>query len=374
MIYFDHAATGFPKSEGVLRAIMKAHRTFGNPGRSGHLPARMAEEMLFECRTRLAELFGSTPENVVLTSGATVALNLAIKGLYTPGGEVVTSDLEHNAVMRPLQALRLAQQITLKQFHVDLTSDDKTVEHFALCAGKHAGMAVITHASNVCGRLLPIERMRESVAREDFVIVADCSQTAGHIPIDIRKLGADVICIPGHKGLYGPMGTGALICNPDREIHFRTLIEGGSGVQSLSSGMPDFLPERLEPGTPNVCGIAGLCAAAEEFRYPREEGRLCELLAEGLKSRRGVRIHGREDGGAYLPVVLFNLEGTDCETVADALSAKGFAVRAGLHCAPAAHRSLGTLETGGVRVSIGRGNTEEDVRRFLAALEQKNTP
>lgn len=368
MTYFDHAATGFPKSEAVLRAMTQAHRTLGNPGRSGHPPARMAEELVFSCRCRLAELFGSTPENVVLTPSATFALNLAIKGLYLPGSEVITSDLEHNAVVRPLHALRLAQEITMKQFRVDLASDEKTVENFSLCAGKHAAMAVVTHASNVCGRLLPLEKMRESVGREDFLLIADCSQTAGHIPIDIRKLGADVICIPGHKGLYGPMGTGALICNPDKELRFRTVVEGGSGTQSILTGMPESLPERLEAGTPNVCGIAGLCAAAKEFRYPREEGRLCEMLAEGLKSKRGVRIHGREDGGAYLPVVLFNLEGTDCETVAEALSAKGFAVRAGLHCAPTAHRALGTLETGGVRVSIGRGNTEEDVKRFLSAF------
>ena len=283
MVYFDHAATGFPKSDTVLRAMAMAHRSMGNPGRSGHLPARLAEETVFRCRTKLAELFGSTPENVVLTAGATMALNLAVKGLYVPGCEVVTSDLEHNAVMRPLYALRSAQEITLKQFHVDLASDEKTVRNFAYSVGKHTAMAVVTHGSNVCGRLLPIAEMRRQIDREDFLLIVDCSQTAGHIPIDIRSLGADVICIPGHKGLYGPMGTGALICNPDRELRFRTVIEGGSGVLSLSPGMPDFLPERLEAGTPNVCGIAGLCAAAEEFRPQKKTAsRLC-LLPLSLK-------------------------------------------------------------------------------------------
>ena len=368
MVYFDNAATGFPKSDAVLRAMAEAHLRFGNPGRSGHSPARLAEEAVYKCRCLLADLFGSTPECVVLCASATAALNMAIKGLYPKGGEVVTSNMEHNAVMRPLHSLRLAQEITLKQFRVDLESDEKTVENFALCAGKYAGMAVVTHASNVCGRLLPLRKMREAVGREDFLFIADCSQTAGHISVDIRELGADVICIPGHKGLYGPMGTGALIVHPERKPYFRTVIEGGSGVFSISPEMPPMLPERLEAGTPNVCGIAGLAAALTEFSYPAKEGALCELLADGLQQKSGIRVHGRADGGAYLPVVLFNREGTDPESVAEALSEKGICVRAGLHCAPQAHLALGTSETGGIRVSLGRSNTEDEVRRFLNAL------
>lgn len=368
MIYLDHAATSFPKSGAVLLAVQNALMLCGNPGRSGHPPARAADEILFRCRSLLAKLFGSTPENVVFTLNATAALNTAIKGLYPPGCEVVTSTLEHNSVMRPLHALRKAQEITLKQFRVDLASDESTVENFRLCAGRHAGMAVVTHASNVCGRVLPVKAMREAVGREQFLFIVDCAQTAGHIPINIREMGADVICIPGHKGLGGPMGVGALICNPERKLHFRTLTEGGSGSGSARAEMPELLPERLEAGTPNVSGIAGLAASLERFRYPEREKQLCAFLAEELGKMRGIRVYGRERGGEYMPVLLFNREGMDCEAEAEELARKGFAVRAGLHCAPAAHRALGTIGTGGVRISLGAGNTEEEAEQFLRAV------
>lgn len=372
MIYLDNAATGFPKSDAVGRAMQDALVSCGNPGRSSHTPARNADRVLFRCRELLAERFGSTPENVVLTKNATEALNLAIKGLYRPGGEVLTSTLEHNAVMRPLNALRGAQEITLKQFRVDLTDDGVTVENFRIAAGERTDMAVLTHASNVCGRILPIRAMRDAVKREDLLLIVDASQTAGHIPVDIRALGADVLCLPGHKGLYGPTGTGALICNPDRVPYFRTILEGGSGIESRAVGMPEELPERLEAGTQNVCGFAGLAAALAEFRFPDKEQNLFRLLFRELQRRNGVRLYGApaDDASAekYVPVLLFNRDGIDCEAFAERLASREIAVRAGLHCAPAAHRALGTLETGGVRVSLGRGNTPADLQYFLDAL------
>lgn len=369
MIYLDNAATGFPKSDAVFHAMREAFYTCGNPGRSSHLPARNADGVLYRCRKLLAKQFGSTPERVILTKNATEALNLAIKGLYREGGEVLTSTLEHNAVMRPLQALRLEQKITLKQFRADLAEDAITVENFRLAAGSRTDMAVVTHASNICGRVLPIREMRAAVKRNDFLMIVDCSQTAGHIPIDIRELGADVICIPGHKGLYGPMGTGALICHPKRSLLFRTIVEGGSGIDSRAVGMPEVLPERLEAGTPNVCGFAGLEAALSEFRYPAEEKKLFYNLINELQNKKDIRLHGWSARGSYVPVLLFNKDGADCEALGELLSERGIAVRAGLHCAPAAHRALGTLESGGVRVSLGRATTEEELRLFLKAIE-----
>lgn len=368
MIYLDNAATGFPKSDAVFRAMQEAFYTCGNPGRSSHVPAQQADLVLFRCRKLLAAQFGSTPEHVILTKNATEALNLAIKGLYRRGGEVLTSTLEHNAVMRPLQALRRAQEITLKQFRVSPTDDAMTVDNFRMAAGERADMAVVTHASNVCGRILPIRDMRKAVRRKDFLMIVDCSQTAGHIPIDIRELGADVICIPGHKGLYGPMGTGAIICHPNRTPLFRTIIEGGSGIDSRSPEMPEVLPERLEAGTPNVCGIAGLAAALEEFRFPQQEGALYQQLIRALQTRPDIQIYGWSPHGSYTPVLLLNRTGTDCETLGEQLAKQDIAVRAGLHCAPAAHRALGTLETGGVRISLGRDTTEEDLHALLNAL------
>ena len=368
MIYLDNAATGFPKSPYVQDAMRQAFFACGNPSRGSHALSGRADEVLYRCRVLLAQRFGTVPERVILTKNATEALNLAIKGLYPVHGEVLTSDLEHNAVLRPLHALRTAGEITLKQFRVSLSDDHVTVENFRTAAGKTVSMAVVTQGSNVCGRVLPVKEMRESVGRRDFLMILDCSQTAGHIPIDITELGVDAICIPGHKGLYGPMGTGALICHPTRPLVFRTLIEGGSGVLSRSVFMPEELPERLEAGTPNVYGIAGLGAALEEFSYPTKENALFQKLVKALKGRKDINLHGYHKNGRYLPVLLFNKEGEDCEDVARRLAEREIAVRAGLHCAPAAHRAIGTGDLGGVRVSLGRGNSERDIETLLAVL------
>ncbi len=368
MIYFDNAATGLPKSESVANAMRDACLRCGNPGRSAHGYARAADDILYECRKKLASLFGSVPERVILTKSATEALNFAIKGLYREDSEVLCSNMEHNAVMRPLQALRMCGEITLKQFRVDLADDGVTVENFRLAAGTRTDMAVVTHASNICGRVLPLADMRKSVGREDLLMIADCSQTAGHIPIDIKKLGVDAICVPGHKGLYGPMGTGALILHPEREYSFCTVIEGGSGIDSRAITMPEVLPERLEAGTPNVCGFAGLSTALDEVSFGKHERKLHRFLIEGLQSKKDVRLHGYHTRGTYVPVALFNKYGVDCEVLAEQLASNGVAVRAGLHCAPCAHRALGTLDTGGVRISLGRANTEDEIRRFLELI------
>ena len=358
MIYLDNAATGFPKSPGVWEAMKKALLECGNPSRGSHSLSKNADEVLYRCRVLLAKQFGTLPEKVVLTKNATEALNLAVKGLAPKGGEVVTSDLEHNAVLRPLHALRAAREITLKQFRTSLSDDGVTVENFRTAVGSTTGLAVVTHASNVCGRILPLKAMREAVDRKDFLMIA----------IDITDLGADVICIPGHKGLYGPMGTGALICHPTRELAFRTLIEGGSGVHSRSLFMPEELPERLEAGTPNVYGFAGLAAALSEFSLPQKENALFGELEKAMREKQNVRIHGYHKSGRYVPVLLFNKQGFDCEVLAERLAEKGIAVRGGLHCAPAAHRTIGTGAMGGVRVSLGRANTALHLEALLEAL------
>ncbi|MBQ3154365.1 MAG: aminotransferase class V-fold PLP-dependent enzyme [Clostridia bacterium] len=368
MIYFDNAATGFPKSASAANAMRDACLCCGNPGRSGHLLARRADEILYNCRKKLASLFGSVPERVILTKGATEALNYAIKGLYREDSEVLCSNMEHNAVMRPLQALRMCGEIVLKQFRAEIADDNVTVDNFRLAVGKHSDMAVVTHASNVCGRVLPLAEMRAAVGREDFLMIADCSQTAGHIPIDIRQLGVDAICVPGHKGLFGPMGTGALILHPDRAYSFCTIIEGGSGIDSRAISMPEVLPERLEAGTPNVCGFAGLCAALDEVTFDTDEMHLYQQLVDGLIAKKEIRLHGYHAHGAYVPTLLINKQNRDCEELAEYLAENGVAVRAGLHCAPCAHRALGTLDSGGVRISLSKHNTEEEIQRFLQLI------
>ncbi|MBO4452478.1 MAG: aminotransferase class V-fold PLP-dependent enzyme [Clostridia bacterium] len=370
MIYLDNAATGMPKSTSVGKAMADALKNCGNPGRGGHAYSVRAAETVYDCRKKLAEMFGTRPELVVFTSGATAALNMAIKGTNRDGGVTVVSSLEHNSVIRPVNALRKSGKTVMRQFRVEINDDHETLYNFSVAA-RSATNAVITHASNVCGRILPIKALRRE-APSDCVFILDASQTAGHIPFTVTGLGVDVMCIPGHKGLYGPTGIGALIINPDSPVCIETLLEGGTGTDSKSRDMPETFPERLEPGTQNVCGIAGLSAAIDGFSYPEREKEIFRYLTEEMRRLPGIELCGAPGGDnfdGYVPVLLFNKKGFDCEELCAELSDRGFALRAGYHCAPSAHFTLGTAETGGVRISPGRSNTVSEIRKFLKALD-----
>ncbi|MBR0230639.1 MAG: aminotransferase class V-fold PLP-dependent enzyme [Clostridia bacterium] len=369
MIYFDNAATGMPKNPAAIKAMTEAMLKCGNPGRGGHPYSVEAAETVYNCRKKLAAMFGSRPDLVIFTSGATEALNIAIKGANRRGGLTVVSSMEHNSVIRPLNVLRRRGETSLRQFRVDIESDADTLENFAAVT-RGASNIVVTHASNVCGRVLPIKEMR-ALAPEDAVFILDASQTAGHIPVSVTELGADVICLPAHKGLCGPMGVGALIINPESGVYLDSLIEGGTGTNSKSPDMPDQYPEHLESGTQNVAGIAGLSAALDGFAYPVRERRVFAYLLRAMRLLPGITLHGAPEPGkeeAFMPLILFNQTGADCETLAEKLAEAGFALRAGYHCSPAAHRTLGTYETGGVRLSLGEGNTLREAERFIAAL------
>ncbi|HAN21903.1 MAG: hypothetical protein A2Y15_06145 [Clostridiales bacterium GWF2_36_10] len=376
MIYFDNAATGYPKSERAFEAMKTAYFESGNAGRSGHDLANEGARILFNCRKSTGELFGCEPEQVVLTKNATEALNLAIKGAFTEEnninkkGEVLISSLEHNSVLRPVYALCQNKGITKKQFKVDIYNDDKTVENFEKAISKKTSMVVCIHASNVCGRILPIKRLVEKAKKHNIIFILDASQTAGHFPVTFEELGADIICLPGHKGLYGPMGTGLLLINQKSHLYFKTIMEGGSGTRSLEKEMPLFLPERLEYGTQNNCGFAGLAAACEELVYPVELHKVFEYLVEKMRIRDDIILYGEPKGNydKYVPVLLFNKKDAYCEDVASMLNEKGIAVRAGYHCSPLAHIALGTIKKGGVRISFGRSNTIEEVDYLLNVL------
>lgn len=370
-VYLDNAATLYPKSAGVLRAMERAFWDCGNGGRGGHPLSLAAVDTIYRCREALSRLFGCESENVVLCSGATLALNMAIKGLAPRGGGVICSTLEHNAVLRPIYALAAEGRIRQGFFSPSFESEEKTVAAFKAALKKGVRLAVFTHASNVCGMCLPVKELCHAARERGVLTVVDCAQTAGHIPLNIRELGADVICVAGHKGLGGPMGTGAMIINPEFSGIIGTVIEGGTGVASRDRFMPSVLPERLEAGTANVMGYAGLAAAAEELEpAPEREERLRVRLAEGLKSIKGVRVYGADAKADYAPVVLFNVEGIPSDTVAEGLAERGICVRGGLHCAPLAHRVLQTGAYGGVRASLGRGSTEEDCESLLLAVEE----
>ena len=330
-----------------------------------------AAQMLLDCRTELAELFHvPEPEQVVFTMNATHGLNLAIKSLVPYGGRAVISGYEHNAVTRPLAALGADIRVAA----APLFEPDMTAAAFDKAITPDVDAVICTHVSNVFGAVQPIEQVAALCRERGVPLIVDASQSAGVLPLDMTALGAAFIAMPGHKGLYGPQGTGVLLCCG--RVETAPLIEGGTGSVSIQQEMPDFLPDRLEAGTHNVPGIAGLLAGV---RFVRERGleqiclherKLALRASEGLRSIPGVSVCARRDLFAQTGVLSFVPEGQDAELVGNALAEAGVAVRAGMHCAPLAHRTAGTLDSGTVRLSFSAFNTPEEVDRFLAVLPE----
>ena len=360
MIYLDHGATSFPKPEAVCRAVGEAMTACANPGRGSHEAAQAGAEVLYRCREAAGELFHMAPENVVLTMNCTQGLNMAIRTLVRPGDRVVISGFEHNAVTRPLWALGARITVAGRR----LFDWEDTVRSFRKALDRGAKCAVFTHASNVFGYVLPIGELAGECRRRGVPFILDAAQSAGAVPIDFEQLGAAFIAMPGHKGLLGPMGTGLLLCGRLP----RPLLMGGTGSESEAQSMPDFLPDRAEAGTANVPGFAGL---TEGIRLVLQEGPEAigrREAALAVYTARELQKLGYEvfAGPHQLGTVSFRGK-TDCQTLCDRLP--GIALRAGLHCAPLAHRSAGTLETGTVRVSFGRSSTEADARRFMKEIK-----
>ena len=370
MIYFDAGATTLQKPEAVARAMYRAVGTLSSPGRGSYPATRAAEETDLRCRTLAAELFGVTdPEQVVFTSSATHGLNIAIRTLVKPDGRVVISGYEHNAVTRPLHAIP-SVEITVAD--APLFDREEMVPQFAQALETPADAVLCTHVSNVFGCRLPVERIAALCRERGVPFVLDASRSAGTLPVDMAALGAAFVAMPGHKGLYGPQGTGLLLCGMEPE----PLLRGGTGSQSLLQVMPDQLPDRLEPGTHNMPGIAGLL---EGLRFVKARGteriavherRLTRQLAARLKEMPGVEVFFCPDDSRQTAVLSFRAEGRDCEELGEALAARGAAVRAGLHCAPLAHRTAGTLDTGTVRCSFSAFNTAAQVEEFARLLGQ----
>lgn len=368
MIYFDSAATSFQKPAAVAAAVAEAMVTMSSPGRGGYPAAVRAADTAFNCRCELAELYHmKNPENVAFTLNATHALNIAIKSLVPPGGKAVISGYEHNAVTRPLAALNAQTTVaagSLFQREAVLAAYDKAVT-------PETDAVVCCHVSNVFGFVQPVEEIAALCRERGVPFIIDASQSAGALTLDMEALGAAFITMPGHKGLYGPQGTGVLLW--DGKVPVKTLLEGGTGSQSMRQTMPDFLPDRLEAGTHNVPGIAGLLAGV---RYVRSRGpenillrerRLAQLAAEGLRRLPGVTVYANEDLRHQSGVVSFTCREMGAEELASALGEKDIAVRAGLHCAPLAHETAGTVDTGTVRISFSDHNTPEEVAEFLDA-------
>lgn len=373
VIYLDHAATGWPKPPAVYRAIEKAiAERGGNPGRSGHVLSLRASRAIYECREAVCRLLNfDSPERVVFTQNTTYALNTALKGTLSMGDHVVISNLEHNSVLRPLHALSQTRHITYTMFDATDDDDEQTIYCLRRALRENTRAVVITAASNVCGKLLPLRAIGAICRARGILFIVDCAQAGGVIPMDASVIGADIYCFAGHKGLYGPQGTGFMVC-ANKDINPLPLAEGGNGMQSESREMGELLPERLEAGTQNTPGICGLSAG---IGYVLGEGiesifgktlHMTRYCTDGLKNIDGVRVYG--DYGVKAPVVLFNKEGIAPEQLSAALSELGICTRSGLHCAPTAHEALGTGKSGGVRVSFGHRNTKNELDRFLYAV------
>ena len=369
MIYLDSAATTFQKPRSVVDAMAEAMATMSSPGRGGYPAAMRAADAAFDCRTELAELYHlQNPEQVAFTLNATHALNIAIKSLVPPGGRAVVSGYEHNAVTRPLEALGARVSVAA----APLFRPEAVLEAFDRLVVPGVDAVICSHVSNVFGFVQPVEAIAALCRKRGVPFVIDDSQAAGVLTLDMAALGAAFIAMPGHKGLYGPQGTGVLLCGQD--VPTRTLLEGGTGSLSEQQAMPDFLPDRLEAGTHNMPGIAGLLAGVRFVRQlgPEaicaEERQLAALAAEGLRRIPGLRVYALPDMAAQTGVLSVVPEHLDAEALGNALAERGIAVRAGLHCAPLAHRTAGTLDTGSVRISFSHWNTREEVHRLLAAI------
>lgn len=377
MIYFDSAATTFQKPATVAAAMNDALKTMSSPGRGGYPAAMRAADIVFDCRSELADLYGvESPEQVVFTLNATHALNIAIKSLVPPGGQVLISGYEHNAVTRPLKALNANIQIAsgpLFQPKASLAAFERQLNQNNLNHSR-LNAVICNHVSNVFGFVQPVERIAALCRKRGVPFIIDASQSAGLLPMNLKALGAAFIAMPGHKGLYGPQGTGVLLCNQQTPV--KTLLEGGTGSLSLQQEMPDFLPDRLEAGTHNVPGIAGLLAGV---RYIRQRGpenictwerKLAQMASEGLRIMNGVRVYARPDLAAQVGVVSFTVPGKDVEEIGMALAEHEIAVRCGLHCAPLAHETAGTADSGTVRLSFSDWNTREEVDHFLRVMRK----
>lgn len=376
MVYLDNAATSYPKPPGVAEAMVdNLQNAAGNAGRASHRGARAASELLFDARESVAALFeASNPERVTFTKNATEALNLAILGTLHAGDVVAVSSLEHNAVMRPIRWLEATRGIRVLVLRLDADGRPEAGALDDIVAARPR-LLVLTAASNVTGAMPPIEDIAERCKSAGILVGIDASQAAGHRPLSMREIASDFICLPGHKGLLGPTGTGVLYTAPGFDPE--PLIRGGTGSVSESETMPDFLPDCYDAGTANTVGLAGLLAAVRFIAgqgmvaIAGREHQLTTKLLTGLSRVPGVRLYGPAQGVARAPVVSMTMDRLGVSDIARELDRRDIAIRAGLHCAPAAHRSTGTFEGGGtIRFSPGYFTTDAEIDAALGAIEK----
>lgn len=370
MIYLDNAATSFPKPESVKKELLRCIDIFGgNPGRGSHRLAMLASEKIYECRCKICDFFSTnSPENVVFTYNATYALNMAIKSSYKKGSHILISDMEHNSVYRPIYNLKKTGECDYDIF----SSDGDIIANISSLIRKNTDMLICTHVSNVSGRVLPVEEIGKLCKKHGIYFIIDASQSAGHIDVDINKINCNVLCAPGHKGLFGIQGSGFAIFNNRR--HLRTFIEGGNGINSKSPAMPYETPESYEGGTLSTPAISSLCAGInfiEEIgskEITEREETLRNFLLDRLTSIK--RIHVQDEKRQCVNTVSFFTPEINSDLLGNMLDEKGICVRTGMHCSPLAHKTLKSPEQGTVRVSISYFNTIKDIDTFTKAVKE----
>ncbi|HVI39795.1 MAG TPA: aminotransferase class V-fold PLP-dependent enzyme [Anaerovoracaceae bacterium] len=375
MIYLDNGATSFPKPNGMLRVMYECMRDYcGNPGRSGHQMSMKTGEEIYKARNEIGRLFHIEDcSRIVFTSNTTEALNLGIKGVLENGDHVITSAMEHNSVLRPLKALEESGiETTIVKCSGDGTLNFEMLEKEIRDNTK---LIVCTHASNVTGTIMPIKEIGDLARKKNILFMVDAAQSAGCLPIDVKDMNIALLALPGHKGLLGPMGTGMLYIRENVEM--KPLKEGGTGTKSRELVQPTEYPEGYEAGTVNAPGIIGLgysskyisSLGVENIKAYEEE--LIGILDDALRNMNGITVYGPWNGKKKTGIVTFNLKQLGCEDVCDRLNSEyGIASRGGFHCAALAHKTIGTYDTGAVRLSVGPFNTKRDINMAIQAIYQ----
>jgi len=375
MIYLDNSATSFPKPKGMLRAMYECMSEYcGNPGRSGHSMSMKTSEAIYRTRKELGKLFHiGDCSRIIFTSNTTEALNLGLKGILKQGDHVLTTAMEHNSVLRPLKALEASGVETT----IVRCSGDGTLNMDLLIKEirDNTRLIVCTHASNVTGTIMPVREIGNLAKQRNILFMVDAAQSAGCLPIDVNAMNIDLLALPGHKGLLGPMGTGMLYVREN--INLKPLKEGGTGTRSRDLDQPSEFPEGFEAGTVNAPGIVGLGYSSnyvarlgvENIAAYEEE--LVRELDEALRNMNGITVYGPWNCKKKTGIVTFNVKNLGCEEVCDILDSRyGIASRGGFHCAALAHKTIGTYETGAVRMSVGPFNTKREINMAIEAVYQ----
>lgn len=375
MIYLDNAATTYPKPDKVYNAVMDCMKNYcANPGRAGHKLAMKAAREIYDARENIAKLFNiDNPMNIVFTNNATDSLNLAIKGVVKNGDHIITTSMEHNSVIRPIKSL---EKYGIENTIVKCDKDGfLNVEDLEKAIKPNTKLIVTTHASNVCGTIIDIKAVGEVAKDNNILYLVDASQTAGVYEIDVTKINVDMIAAPGHKCLLGPQGTGILYIRDGLNINI--LKEGGTGSKSEDLFQPELLPDKYESGTHNTPGIVGL---NEGIKFIFEEGieniraheeKLCKYMIEKLENVPNITIYGPKDSKKRAAVISINIDNIDSGEITFLLDSEyDIATRSGIHCSPLAHKTLGTLEQGAVRFSLGYFSTKEDIDKAVKALQE----